>query len=251
MTPGLQNLIESAKAAYDSMSPGQKAAHDREQRESFVRGMVTPCVHGILDFEQCIDCRAGGATAGAVQPPMLIALISPAMGSGKSTVARYLVARHGFALLKFAGPLKNMTRSLLRDIGNDRATVERMVEGDLKEVQVPGLGCTPRWLMQSLGNEWGRQYIREDLWVRLTAMAVMKRLSSGVSVVIDDMRYRNEYDAIREMGGKIVRIVRPGVERIGDHASEGALDEAAVDGEICNDSSLADLCIRAGELLRR
>lgn len=208
-----------------------------------------------------IDARMHRMTEATLRPviddsanldsaPLLIALTSPAMGSGKSTVARYLVECHGFALLKFAGPLKNMVRSLLRDIGTDRATVERCIESDLKEVQVPGLGCTPRWLMQSLGNEWGRQCIREDLWVRLTAIAVLERLGAGVPVVIDDLRYRNEYDAIRELGGRVVRVVRTGVLRTTSHASEGALDEAAVDATLHNHGSFADLHDHVDDMLR-
>jgi len=27
------------------------------QRESWVRGMCDPCEHGVVDYEQCPDCR--------------------------------------------------------------------------------------------------------------------------------------------------------------------------------------------------
>ena len=40
---------------------------------------------------------------------MIIAFCSPVMYSGKSTAAQRLVERHGFRLLKFAAPLKDMT----------------------------------------------------------------------------------------------------------------------------------------------
>jgi len=40
------------------MTPEQRKAHDEAQRASFVRGMTTPCEHGVLDFEQCAECRA-------------------------------------------------------------------------------------------------------------------------------------------------------------------------------------------------
>ena len=67
----------------------------------------------------------------------IIALCSPAMGSGKSEAALQLVERHGFHLVKFAGPLKDMTRALLHwhMVGD----VELYVEGGLKEIPITGL----------------------------------------------------------------------------------------------------------------
>ena len=61
----------------------------------------------------------------------LIALTSPAMGSGKSVAASRLVDEHGYTLVKFAGPLKDMTRALLTL--NGAGDVEEYVEGNLKE----------------------------------------------------------------------------------------------------------------------
>lgn len=72
--------------------------------------------------------------------PRLIALCSPAMGSGKSTVANHLVARHGFAAVKFAGQLKRMTAALLTCCGVSQPLVERYVDGDLKEAIIGDLG---------------------------------------------------------------------------------------------------------------
>lgn len=36
----LKRLIAEAQARYDALSPEQKAIHDRDQRRSFVRGML-------------------------------------------------------------------------------------------------------------------------------------------------------------------------------------------------------------------
>lgn len=57
MNRDLNTLVRQARERYDAMTPEQKAAHDQAQRESFVRGMTTPCEHGVLDFEQCGECR--------------------------------------------------------------------------------------------------------------------------------------------------------------------------------------------------
>jgi hypothetical protein len=38
-------------------SPPMTAVEVQVQRKSWVRGMCTPCEHGVMDFEQCPDCR--------------------------------------------------------------------------------------------------------------------------------------------------------------------------------------------------
>lgn len=53
----LSKLIRRAAAAYDAMSPEQKAAHDEAQRQSWIRSMA-PCEHGVRDWETCPDCLA-------------------------------------------------------------------------------------------------------------------------------------------------------------------------------------------------
>lgn len=54
--PNWQELFAKAFAAYDAMTPEQKAAHDAAQKASFIKGMG-PCEHGVYDFETCPDCR--------------------------------------------------------------------------------------------------------------------------------------------------------------------------------------------------
>lgn len=95
---------------------------------------------------------------------MRIVGITGFKGSGKDVLAAPLV-RRGFLLLKFAGPLKNMIRSLLRDQGVDDEMIERIVEGNLKETPIREFsGCTSRWAQQSLGTEWGRVCLGESFW---------------------------------------------------------------------------------------
>ncbi|WP_313194647.1 hypothetical protein [Shinella zoogloeoides] len=55
----LAKLMEQTKARIDSMTDTERAEMHRAQRESWVRGMCTPCEHGELDFEQCQECRSG------------------------------------------------------------------------------------------------------------------------------------------------------------------------------------------------
>lgn len=57
MSPELRQALDRANRAYAAMTPEQRAEMWRKQRESFIRGMTTPCEHGELDFEQCAQCR--------------------------------------------------------------------------------------------------------------------------------------------------------------------------------------------------
>jgi hypothetical protein len=164
---------------------------------------------------------------------MLIGLTGLA-GSGKSEAARILIEQFGFERVKFADPLKNMIRRMLADMGHIAEDVERMIEGDLKEVEIPELGVTPRRLMVTLGTEWGRDLIRADLWTRLWAA----RADQFDLVIADDVRFPNEVEAIRNRGGILWKIERPGLER-GTHASEAL--EVDADRTILNSGTLEEL----------
>lgn len=150
---------------------------------------------------------------------MLIGLTGLA-GSGKSTAAAELEAG-GFIRLRFAGPLKDMMRALLVAGGASEAEARDMIDGDLKEVPVEILcGTTPRHGMQTLGTEWGRHLIGKGLWVNLTMTRALQLVEAGRNVVIDDVRFPDEAEAIRTAGGVVWRLTgRGGIA--GGHASEG------------------------------
>lgn len=170
----------------------------------------------------------------------LIGIYSPRAQSGKSTITRTLVEARGFTVLKFAAPLKDMVRGLLGSMGFDREATERMVEGDLKEQIVPGFKTvTPRHLMQTLGTDWGREAVDADLWTKVVVEKI-KRLGDA-DIVIDDLRFPNEYDALDSLGGTLVRVERPGAELVGSPRYEGLLEERSFDVEIHNVGTLDDL----------
>lgn len=113
--------------------------------------------------------------------------------SGKSTLADHLCSTYHYTRVKMAGPLKNMLRSLLRDGGVDESLIERYVEGDLKEVPIPQMSNrTSRQLMQTLGDEWRRMQA-DDFWINIAEGKVNQILEQGGRVVIDDIRYHNEF----------------------------------------------------------
>lgn len=143
--------------------------------------------------------------------PVVVAFIGPA-GCGKSTAAARLVER-GYSLLKFAHPIKMM----LRAIGLE----EEHLEGDRKEVPCDLLGgASPRRAMQTLGTEWGRTIIHPDIWVNAWLRVAVWRLQNGQRLVIDDLRYPNELDAVLRLGGVTLRIVRKDAFQCEAHDSE-------------------------------
>lgn len=182
--------------------------------------------------------------------PKLIGLYSPAPQSGKSTLSDHLSVYHGFVQLKFAGALKAMIATLLIEAGVCRARdVSRYLEGDLKEVGIPALGKSPRQLMQTLGTEWGRSN-HPDFWVRI-ALAKARAMEPTYGVVIDDVRFPNEFQAIREAGGILVRITRPGAAASNGHSSEGALEGYPFDVYLHNDRTLVEYLREASTKLLR
>lgn len=144
-------------------------------------------------------------------------------GSGKSAVADAIVARLSAEKsykLPFAAGLKLMLRTLLVNANvND---VDQYIYGDKKEEPLYVLGGqTARYAMQTLGTEWGRELISENLWTNITMARAMSLESVGATVVIDDVRFPGELQAIKQAKGVVFNIVRPGVEPGSDeHQSE-------------------------------
>lgn len=129
-------------------------------------------------------------------------------GCGKSTAAKYLEQEHNWTRARMADPLKNMLRSLYADMGYSGVDIERRVEGDLKETPDRLTArVTPRFLMQTLGTEWGRKMIYRDFWVDVAASRI---LSIKGHIVVEDVRFDNEAKMIRNLGGRIVHINRSG-----------------------------------------
>lgn len=160
--------------------------------------------------------------------------LTGAAGCGKSTAAIQLAAAHGFTRTRFAEPLKAMLRGL-------GLTVDQ-VDGDQKEAPAELLGGkSPRFAMQTLGTEWGRVLIDPDLWVNAWAQSIA---GAHGPLVVDDVRFPNEVAMIRRLGGRVVRILRPGLAALGDHVSEAGAALLPVDAEVLNDGSAEQLARR-------
>ena len=167
----------------------------------------------------------------------MIVGLSGLIGSGKTTAAKHLIEHHGFVRLRFAGPLKAMMAAL--------GLTEAETDGDLKHEPCDLLcGKTPRYAMQTIGTEWGRELIGPDLWIRAW-LASVDELPPNSRIVADDVRFPNEAEAIFGLGGKLIRITR---RELGTAPPQNAhiseLHQLPADTEILNNNSIDDLCAR-------
>ena len=158
--------------------------------------------------------------------------------SGKTTLAELLATAHGWKHDSFAGPLRAFVANIL---GISLAELE-----EVKEQPIDWLGGqTPRFLMQTVGTEWGRRMIHPDLWIK----SALRRSAAHDSVVLSDVRFPNEAQLIHDAGGVILRVHRAGELGVGDHASETPLPDDLIDLEVGNDGTPTDMLAQVERFL--
>ncbi len=243
----------------------------------------------------------------------MIVGISGLSNSGKDTLAGFLVEEHGFTIMSLADPLKRICREVFaftdeqlwgpsqsrnapdaryprtdptvqraKDIVANSSAVPEKVPTSVQEwaKRPPEEYLSPRYALQRLGTEWGRDCYY-NVWVEYAMRTAQQLLvdpddgsvphynrRDGLSykplgpwgmskgVAIPDVRFRNEVDGIRAAGGKVVRLRRPGAGLQGSagmHASEveqGGIPDSAFDYIIENDGTLDELRAKAAAMLQ-
>lgn len=173
--------------------------------------------------------------------PVLVALYSSDMRSGKSTVASMLTERLFGTTQSFASPMYNLVIDMASPFIGSEDETRRWLADDRKDNRViPVLGVTLRYMLQTLGTKWGRDLIHENAWTLLAEKKAQKALKA-FSVIFDDMRFPNEFRMIKQNGGTCIRIHRPGDPRGDTTIGEGLLDDYPFDLNIYNEGSLDDL----------
>lgn len=201
------------------------------------------------------------------------------IGSGKDTIADYLVNIHQFRRESFANTLKDACAAVF---GWDRT----MLEGRTKHSrewrdQIDewwsnrlGMAITPRWILQQWGTEVCRRGFHDDIWI---ASLENKLRTSQDDVVISDCRFPNEIRAIRNQGGIVLRVIRgpepnwyddavcmnrgpernlkwalakDRVEKLQIHASETAWVGTEFDAVIDNNGTMDQLYQQVNDLLQ-
>lgn len=172
--------------------------------------------------------------------PMLLIGITGKAGSGKDTLADYLVESYGFQKKSFAGPLKRGISELFS------IPLDSMYDPIEKE-QVNHLwNKSPRELMQWLGTDILRKHIRDDFF--LASIANELNNCDAHRVVITDVRFDNEAEYLSYIGAPIIKIdsgIRETITQLGKneskHRSEKGISERLIDFTIMNDLGIDDL----------
>jgi len=161
---------------------------------------------------------------------MLIGLSGKA-GVGKTTAADYLISKDFFKVGFKDALVAEITRNfpdLLREI-------EKVEPFD---PSMRTKGPLLRALMQNYGTEVRRKD-EASYWLDQWKARTELLLAEGKHVVCDDARFLNEVEAIRSLGGVIVRLTRPDVQNTGTHQSE--LEMYAIEPDFTIETQNGDL----------
>lgn len=154
--------------------------------------------------------------------PKIIGLAGRAR-SGKDTVATLFSRTH--RIVRFAQPIKDAVKALY-------GWSDVAVETETKDTIDPYWGVSPRSAMQHVAQTT-RMFVANDFFV--------KRLFDsweGDAIVIADVRYKHEVDAIHEKGGITIKITREGTTK---HDIEFTVDELETTYQLSNNGTLDDL----------
>lgn len=165
-------------------------------------------------------------------------------GSGKDSLASFLVENHGFKRIGLADPLREFVSRMTG------IPFEDLMQGEVKETPLDNFGGkSPRQMMQTLGTEWGRQTIADDTWLQVAAVAIRKARQEGYAgVVIPDVRFDNEAHFVHQMGGDVVEVIRYGAAPVSAHVSESGVGEPMIDRRYFNDGPKHEMAVYAATL---
>jgi len=138
-------------------------------------------------------------------PERQIIGIIGAIGSGKDTIADYLIAAHGYKKASFARRVKDVAAAVF---SWDRELLEGSTREsrEWREQVDPFWGLSPRQALQKIGTEMFRTHIRDDIWVRALEKDLVAEPAQNF--VITDCRFQNEIDTIRRLGGRLIYVSR-------------------------------------------
>jgi len=123
-------------------------------------------------------------------------------GSGKDTLGNYLCEKYDYRRYAFGDPVKEVCRILF-------GFNDEQLYGANKE-EMTKLGIRPREAFQGVGTEFGRKFVHKlfpdldikegELWIDIFRRQNLNK------IVVTDVRFQNEADAIKEKGGKIIML---------------------------------------------
>lgn len=141
----------------------------------------------------------------------MIVGITGRIGSGKDTIAEYLIDNYGYQRMSYASTLKDAVAAIFHwdrtmlegDTKESRVQREQVDEWWAKRLNIPHL--TPRWVLQYFGTDVCRKAFHDDIWI---ASLENKLSRMGENVVISDCRFPNEFYSLKRLGATTLRVER-------------------------------------------
>jgi hypothetical protein len=136
------------------------------------------------------------------------------------------------------------------------------------------MDITPRWVLQYIGTDVLRKNFSDDIWI---ASLEYKLSRATDDIVISDVRFKNEVEAIKRAGGTVIRVVRGAepdwyksalhynqgpngnsrwsiskakLDKLGIHPSEYSIVGAKFDAVIDNNSTIDHLYNQVNDLVQ-
>lgn len=163
----------------------------------------------------------------------LIGFVGPKR-SGKS-VSASILAKNGYSRINFKDALLKEVKMNFPDLVKHWAQESGLTVDDVLEKKPYE---AVRLLLQNYGTDFRRRE-NNDCWVVKWAQTVLR--ADREQVVADDVRFENEAEMVREMGGILVRVNRAGLEKKDQHVSETESEKIVCDFEVDNNGTFADL----------
>lgn len=168
-------------------------------------------------------------------PKKFIVGITGKKRHGKDSLATFFIGK-GFERLSFADPIKLACKEIFN-------FTDQQLFGDEKESVDPFWDTTPRKIFQYVGTDLFRNQIGkimpeigEKIWIKV----MENRINScnSKNIVISDVRFPDEVEMIKKMGGIILKVTRPSLEDEKDtHISED-IDRLKADCVVLNNGTL-------------
>lgn len=141
----------------------------------------------------------------------MIITVSGLIGSGKDTIADYLISKYNFKRMSYASSLKDAVAAIFHwdremlegSTIESREQRENIDQWWAERLNIPHL--TPRWVLQNFGTEVCRKHLHDDIWI---ASVEKRLLHTSHDVVISDCRFPNELSSMKRLGAKSIRVER-------------------------------------------
>lgn len=148
----------------------------------------------------------------------------------------------------FADKLKEISHDLYSWAGLNAADWYEIPGNEhFRDVVLPEIGKTPRQIWIDIGTPAIRKAVYDGTWVEF----VLRSRQPFETLVISDVRFPNEIERIRQVGGICIKVERPQVPPTRDVADDALAEFTGWDWTIVNDGTLDDLRAKVAELLRQ